>query len=57
MRMSSEALKEVEAALEQYKIGVNSTNMSEKTKHTYILHSENFVRWLKADFVPGARTQ
>jgi hypothetical protein len=42
--MSSEALKEVEAALEQYKSEVNSTNMSETTKHTYILHSENFVR-------------
>jgi hypothetical protein len=29
--------------------------MTPSTKHTYMLHSENFVKWLKGDVVPGAR--
>lgn len=31
--------------------------MTPSTKHTYLLHSESFVKWLKGDFTSGARNQ
>jgi Tfp pilus assembly protein PilX len=55
MRVSSEALQEIEAALREYEQEVESSNMTPATQHTYLLHSENFVKWLKGEFVPGAR--
>ena len=55
MRVSNEALQEIEAALREYEQEVESSNMSPATQHTYLLHSENFVKWLKGEFVPGAR--
>jgi hypothetical protein len=57
MRISSKALQEVEEALKQYEKEVQSSKMEPSTKRTYLLHSNNFVRWLKDDFVPGGRKQ
>jgi hypothetical protein len=56
-RVSSEALQEIEAALREYEEEVESSNMSPAMQHTYLLHSEKIVRWLKGEFVPGARKQ
>jgi hypothetical protein len=53
MKISNTLLKEIEGALSEYKNVVDSTNMTSSTKKTYVLHSENFVRWLKGEFVPG----
>ena len=57
MRVSSKALQEIEAAFREYEREVESSNMMPSTKKTYLLHAEHFVRWLKDDFVPGARKQ
>ena len=57
MHVSSKALEEIEAALREYEREVESSNMTPSTKHTYMLHSENFVKWLKDEFVPGLRKQ
>jgi hypothetical protein len=57
MRVSSNALQEVETALREYAQEVQASNMTPSLKHTYLLHSENFVKWLKNDFVPGARKE
>lgn len=55
MKVSSKTLQEIEAALREYEREVQVSNMTPFTKHTYLLHSENFVKWLKGEFVPGGR--
>jgi len=55
MRISKTALREVEDALRECEKDVQSSDMTDSTKRTYLLHTRNFVRWLKDDFVPGAR--
>ena len=57
MHVSSKALQEIETALREYEREVQASKMTPSTKHTYLLHTENFVKWLKGDFVPGARKQ
>lgn len=57
MSISKNALREVEDALQEYETEVHASDMTDSTKRTYILHTRNFVRWLKAEFVPGARKQ
>jgi hypothetical protein len=55
MRVSKKALEEVESALREYEKEVELSNMTVSTKQTYLLHTQNFVRWLKGEFTPGAR--
>lgn len=57
MRISKNALREVEDALREYEKEVKSSDMTDSTKRTYLLHTRNFVRWLKDEFVPGARKE
>ena len=61
IRINRAALDEVEKALEHYRellatLDADGTLKPSATK-TYILHSENFVRWLKGEFEPGARNK
>lgn len=61
IRIKREALVEVERALEQYREVLAELEQAGTLKpsaaKTYILHSENFVRWLKDEFQPGARNK
>lgn len=57
MHVSNKALQEIEAALREYARQVEVSNMTSSTKHTYLLHSANFVKWLKGEFVPGGRKE
>jgi len=61
IRIKREALDEVERALEQYRELLAELEQAGTLKpsaaKTYILHSENFVRWLKDEFEPGARNK
>jgi|JRYL01.1.fsa_nt_gb hypothetical protein len=61
IRINRPALDEVEKALEQYRELLASLEAEGTLKpsaaKTYILHSENFVRWLKDEFDPGARNK
>ena len=57
MQISRPALQEVEEALRKYEQEVGASNMTASTKRTYLLHSNNFVRWLKDDFVPGGQKE
>jgi hypothetical protein len=52
-QISSEALREVETALQRYEAEVRQSGVAKTTEHTYFLHANNFVRWLKGDFTPG----
>ncbi|MFO0858382.1 MAG: hypothetical protein U0640_13620 [Phycisphaerales bacterium] len=61
IRIKREALDEVERALEQYRELLATLEAEGTLKpsaaHTYILHADHFVRWLKDDFEPGARNK
>lgn len=52
-KISLAALREVEAALNQYVNEVIATDLTDATKDVYAYHSQNFVRWLSGDFTPG----
>ncbi len=52
-KVSQVALMEIQDAFEKYREVVEATDMTEKTKRTYLLHSGNFVRWLSDGFTPG----
>jgi hypothetical protein len=55
MKVSANTLREVEEALDRYRKEVVAAKLARATEKTYLLHSENFVRWLKDEFEPGAR--
>jgi hypothetical protein len=55
-KVSLEALREVQQALERYEAEVEATNLTEDSKQTYLGHTRHFVRWLNDDFIPGEKT-
>jgi hypothetical protein len=60
-RVSNEYMGDVERALEEYRdllAGLKRKGLlKENTRKTYMLHSENFVRWLRREFDPGERNR
>ena len=52
-KISARALQEVEDAVTRYSNEVEASALTLNSKETYLLHAENFVRWLKDDFEPG----
>jgi hypothetical protein len=57
MQLPPETVRLVEQAFERYAKVVDSAPLMPNTRRTYLLHSRNFVRWLKDDFTPGATIQ
>lgn len=55
MKVSSSALEEVKAALEEYKKAIDDSSLSDVSKKNYVRYPEQFVRWLYDDFEPGLR--
>lgn len=59
MKASSEFIKQLELLFEQYENEVLEKKhdgiLEENTARTYLLHSNNFIRWCRNDFVPGAK--
>src|ERR1700691_2295395 len=54
-RISASAMTELSTALEQYCAEVYASHLMPRTQAMYIDNVNNFVRWLKRDFVPGFR--
>ena len=54
-QLSLQLLEEVKSALEAYGAEVESSDLTEYSKATYIDMADSFVRWLKGDFHPGSR--
>ncbi len=52
-RISYKALAEVEQAYADYKQVVETSGMALTSRKTYIIHADQFVRWLKREFQPG----
>ena len=55
-RISYKALAEVEQACAEYKQVVETSGMALTSRKTYIIHTDQFVRWLKREFQPGVHT-
>ena len=53
-RVSYKVLEEVEQAYQQYEEEVRNSDMALVSRKTYIIHADQFVRWLKREFQPGA---
>jgi hypothetical protein len=54
-RITAPALSEIQAALKAYYTELQSSDLSETSQGIYMVHAENFVRWLKGEFSPGSR--
>lgn len=55
MTFSPSTLSEIESALKEYCNIVLTSDLSGASQAIYIDQANNFVRWLKGEFVPGAR--
>lgn len=53
--ISPQELTAIKAALKRYEIEVKASKLQPKSKQTYLLHAEHFVRWLEGDFTPGGK--
>lgn len=53
VRIEPKALKAIIAALDDYKEETLKSKLQQTSKQTYLLHANNFVRWLEGDFTPG----
>ncbi|RDE36623.1 hypothetical protein DV713_00055 [Parageobacillus thermoglucosidasius] len=61
MRASQEFIKKLEELYQIYenevKEKVKEGLLADNTARTYLLHSENFVKWCRNEFVPGGRNE
>lgn len=61
MRVSKGLLKKLEEMYSQYEKDVpkeeESKYLKENPKKTYLLHNNNFMKWLKHDFESGERNE
>ena len=53
-KVSGAVLSEVQEALRQYREEVERSLLTPTSQMTYLLHADQFVRWLNDDFEPGA---
>lgn len=54
-RISPTAMLEVMSALEGYWDAIETSDLSQASKGIYINHADNFVRWMRGEFIPGSR--
>jgi len=55
--IDQEAFDQVVRAYRKYHEIVTSSEMTDSTKQTYLVHAENFFRWLANDFEPGLQAR
>lgn len=54
MKLDNEFLNKLKDLMDQYTKEVSETELKDSAKRTYLLHSNNFVRWCNGEFIPGA---
>ncbi|BBW98771.1 hypothetical protein [Geobacillus subterraneus] len=61
MRASQEFIKKLEELYQIYENEVKEKAkeglLADNTARTYLLHSGNFVKWCRNEFVPGGRNE
>jgi len=55
-RISPSAMAEVLSALDDYWGALEATDLKERSKGIYMSMADNFVRWMRNEFVPGCRS-
>ncbi len=50
MKTDSNVIREMERLLEQWKTEISQSTLKQSAQDTYVLHPNNFVRWVKGDF-------
>jgi len=55
-RISASAMAEVLSALNEYWDALEATDLKERSKGIYMSMADNFVRWMRDEFIPGRRT-
>ena len=50
MKADHNTIRIIEGLLKRWTDEVNQSDLAEKTKITYTIHPEHFVRWCKDDF-------
>ena len=59
MKAAADVIREIERLYSEYEKEVLETSkaglLEKNTVKTYLLHSQNFVRWCHDDFIPGGR--
>ncbi|QGH33148.1 hypothetical protein GI584_03435 [Gracilibacillus salitolerans] len=59
MRVAQDLIKQLEELYETYEQEVKDKSkeglLTDSTARTYLLHSRNFIKWCKNDFIPGGR--
>jgi hypothetical protein len=55
-RISPAAMTEVLSALDDYWAAIESSDLKERSKGIYMSMADNFVRWMRSEFVPGSRS-
>lgn len=48
-----EFIDKVEGKFQEYEEVIEESRLSRNARQTYLLHSGNFVRWIKGEFEPG----
>ena len=56
-KVTDRTLEEVKAALELYEEVVRESNLTPASQATYLLHADQFLRWLNDGFEPGGTLQ
>jgi len=46
---------EVMSALDSYWNALEESNLSDASKGIYMSQADNFVRWMRGEFIPGSR--
>ena len=59
MKTTNEVFKEIESLYAQYEkevlLAKEEGYLMDNTVRTYLLHSGNFVKWCRGDFIPGGK--
>ncbi|UGB29961.1 hypothetical protein [Metabacillus sp. B2-18] len=59
MKASQEFIKQLEELYQTYEQEVRKSSkeglLTDSTARTYLLHSGNFIKWCRNDFIPGGR--
>lgn len=59
MKTDQKIIEELDRLIIKYEVEIEQKRrngiLADKTAKTYLLHSNNFVRWCKGEFIPGER--
>lgn len=59
LKASQDFIRQLENLYEEYEREVNDNArrgmLTDSTAKTYLVHSTNFIRWCRSEFVPGKR--